>query len=62
MCIKDKTTKEERQAKCPKMDRKYNRMIKKLAYKNEGVLFLKALENACGERMARPENYQVDFA
>ncbi len=60
MCIKDKTTKEERQERSRIKDLKFRKAIKEIAYKDEGELFLKALQNACISKLIRLDDYKVE--
>ena len=53
MCIKDKTTKEERAERSRIKDIKFRKAIKEISYKNDGELFLKSLQNACSDRMRK---------
>lgn len=55
MCIKDKTTIEERKARSQIKDQKFRKMIKGIGYRNSGELFLKSLQNACIGQMKRKE-------
>lgn len=60
MCIKDQTTKEERVERSRIKDIKFRKALKEITYKDEGVLFLKSLQNACIRKLQRLDNYEVN--
>ena len=57
--LKDKTTKEERIERSKEKDRKYSSFIREISYKNEGEIFLKALNNSCIQRLINRGIYEV---
>jgi len=49
-------TKEQRKLR---QDKEYNKMLREISYKDEGELFLKALNNSCIQRLVDRGVYQV---
>lgn len=49
--IHDHSTKEERMERSKTKDKNFRHLLKELEYENEGVLFLKSLNNACLRRL-----------
>ena len=49
-------TKEQRKLR---QDKEYNKMLREISYKDEGVLFLKALNNSCIQRLVDRGIYQI---
>jgi len=42
-----------------RQDKEYNKMLREISYKDEGELFLKALNNSCIQRLVDRGVYQV---
>jgi hypothetical protein len=57
--IHDHSTKEERMERSKSKDKNFRHLLKELEYENEGVLFLKSLNNACLERLQNDRFYEV---
>ena len=49
-------TKEQRK---DRQDKAWKKMLKEIEYKNEGEIFLKALNNACLAKLQSDKYYQV---
>jgi hypothetical protein len=60
MCIKDTTTQEERVERSAIKDRKFRKRIKEISYRDEGELFMKALNNACFLKLQKLDNNEVN--
>ena len=61
MCIKDTTTKDERVARSVEKDKKFNKMVREISYRDEGECFLASLKNACIEKLIRSDKYQCEL-
>jgi hypothetical protein len=61
MCIKDTTTKDERQLRSFEKDKKFNKMVEEISYKDEGVPFLASLKNYTIAKIQNMDNYEVDL-
>ena len=51
--------KESKKQRKERQDKANNEMIEAISYKDEGVLFLKALNNSCLQRLVDRGVYQV---
>lgn len=57
--IQDLSTQKEREERGQIKDEKFRQMLRDIAYKDEGVLFLKSLNNACLVKLQSGNYYQV---
>ena len=60
MCIKDKTTPSERAERGKAKDAKFRKMLRETSYRDEGELFMKALNNACFLKLQKLDNNEVN--
>lgn len=61
MCIKDTTTKEDRAERGKAKDAKFRKMLREISYRDEGELFMKALNNACFLKLQKLDNNEVSI-
>lgn len=59
MCIKETSTLEERKERSIEKDKKFIRVMKNIAYKDDGELFLNNLKYANTEKIRRQDDYQL---
>ena len=57
--IHDTSTRIEREERSKIKDEKFRKMLREITYENEGVVFLKSLNNACLKRLQNHTFYQV---
>lgn len=51
---------ETKQERIDRQNRAWKKMLKEIEYKNEGEIFLKALNNACLAKLQSDKYYQVE--
>lgn len=62
MIIRDKTTKEERLDRSKLKDHKFIRMIKDLAYKTEGEVFVISSQNSNTAKIMKMDHFEVELS
>jgi len=61
MCIvKDKTTLVERKERSKAKDKNFSAMVKSIAYKDEGELYLNNLHRNCLAKIIRTDNFTIE--
>lgn len=57
--IKDTTTVEERKERGKEKDKKWNRIMREISYRDEGEIYLKNLNYHCLAKIIKSDNFQV---